>query len=254
MPCGPGTRPRELGPERFGQEVAAKDRGRGRGRNGYGNGNGNGGGGVQGQGMAGPPRGREAVAVPVAASAPSNATVEEVVEIPKVSPLRGGQLEGTLKVIIGSTEDLDAEAAAAMPPPDAWLGDMPPLEPLAGPEEPAVFAALGAESSDAPPLPDEARAVVARAAVATTTQLEAGPDQVLHIRFGSASSERIVAAFGELKSLIKSRPGNTPVVLHIPAGGGREQEMRLGVRIAYDAELVAQVQRTFEGLLQLQLA
>jgi hypothetical protein len=83
--------------------------------------------------------------------------------------------------------------------------------------------------------------------------VSAGPDQVLHIRFGSASNERIVAAFRELKAVIKSRPGSTPVVLHIPAGSGREQEMRLGVGIAYDAELLAEVDRRFGPLLELRL-
>ncbi len=120
--------------------------------------------------------------------------------------------------------------------------------------EPPTLQDLAPDNADAPPLPDEARAAVARAAAATTTPREAGPDQVLQIRFGAASNERIVAAFGELKELIKSRPGNTPVVLHIPAGSGKVQEMRLGVRIAYDAELVAEIDRQFGGLLSLRLA
>lgn len=76
---------------------------------------------------------------------------------------------------------------------------------------------------------------------------------MLHIRFAAAPDERVVDAFGELKALIKSRPGSTPIVLHIPAGAGRAQEMRLGVGIAYDAELVAEVSRRFGSLLQLQL-
>ena len=63
-----------------------------------------------------------------------------------------------------------------------------------------------------------------------------------------------MAAFSELRALIKSRPGATPVVLHIPAGPGRTQEMRLGVGIAYDAELLAEVGRSFGNLLQLRLA
>ena len=63
-----------------------------------------------------------------------------------------------------------------------------------------------------------------------------------------------MAAFGELRALIKSRPGATPVVLHIPAGPGRSREMRLGVGIAYDAELLAEVGRRFGSLLELRLA
>jgi hypothetical protein len=84
--------------------------------------------------------------------------------------------------------------------------------------------------------------------------LEAGPDQVLHVRFGDAPSERIVDAFGELRGIIRSRPGPTPVVLHIPAGASRTHEMRLGVGIAYDAELVAEVHRSLGSLVKLQLA
>jgi hypothetical protein len=129
-----------------------------------------------------------------------------------------------------------------------------PDEPLSGPGDLPAFSGLVPERDDAPALPDEARSAVASAAVAVTMPLEAGPDQVLHIRFASASDERIVAAFGELRSIIKSRPGSTPVVLHIPAGPGRTQEMRLGAGVAYDAELVAAVSRSFGGLLQLSLS
>jgi len=92
--------------------------------------------------------------------------------------------------------------------------------------------------------------LLARAAVASTVPVEAGPDQVLHIRFANAPSEHIVTTFGELRSLIKSRPGSTPVVLHIPAGPGRTQEMRLGVGIAYDGELLGGVSRELATAVQ----
>jgi hypothetical protein len=113
---------------------------------------------------------------------------------------------------------------------------------------------LSADGDDEPPLPDEAAAAIASAAAATTIPVEAGPDQTLHIRFADAPDERIVAAFTELRGLIKARPGATPVVLHIPAGPGRSREMRLGVGIAYDADLLAEVSRSFGSLLQLRLA
>jgi hypothetical protein len=138
-----------------------------------------------------------------------------------------------------------------MPPPFDLLDG--PAEPLSGPSEPPAFSGLAPDGRDEPPLPEEARAAVASAATATTTPIEAGPGQVLHIRFAPAPDDRIVAAFGELKALIKSRPGSTPIVLHIPAGAGRAQEMRLGVGIAYDAELLSEVNRRFESLIQLQL-
>ncbi len=62
-----------------------------------------------------------------------------------------------------------------------------------------------------------------------------------------------MAVFGELKGVIRARPGTTPIVLHIPAGVGRTQEMRLGTGIAYDTELLAEVTRRFGALLELRL-
>jgi hypothetical protein len=44
------------------------------------------------------------------------------------------------------------------------------------------------------------------------------------------------------------------VVLHVPAGGGREQPMQLRAGVAYDAELLSEVQRRVGGLVLLQLA
>ena len=131
------------------------------------------------------------------------------------------------------------------PPQDSFE----PFEPLSGLAAPPAFDALAPDGSEEPPLPDDASAAVMQAAVAVTAPVEAGPHQVLHVRFAPASDEAIVAAFGQLKALIMSRPGGTPVVLHIPAGSGRTQEMRLGAGIAYDADLLAEVERRFEGLL-----
>jgi DNA polymerase-3 subunit alpha len=250
----------ELGPERFGQAVAAGDRGRGRRRR---NGNGNG-------------NGRGATAAPMApvgsAGTPAPSPVETLV-IPRVSPLRGSQPDGTITVTIGGPPSAPRRPAASasrpapvptrapapseLPPP---LEALPPLdvrdgavEPIGAASEPASVHSLAPDAPDEPPLPEEHRSVVAAAATAATRPTEAGPGQVLHIRFARASDDRIVAAFSELKALIKARPGQTPVVLHIPAGGGRAQEMRLGVGIAYDAELLSEVDRGFAGLLQLDL-
>jgi hypothetical protein len=175
----------------------------------------------------------------------------ERLTIPRVSPLRGSQQAGTITVTIGGPP-----VAAMRPPFDPSPVDAPPPEPpepISGPSQPPAFEGLAPSADDEPPLPDEPRAAVATAATAPTTPTEAGPDQVLHVRFGSAPDDTIVAAFRDLKALIKSRPGDTTIVLHIPAGSGRAQEMRLGVGIAYDAELLAEVRRRFGGLLQLQL-
>jgi DNA polymerase-3 subunit alpha len=231
----------------FSQEVAAGDRGRrgGRRRNGSGDGRGNGAGG--------------AATTRPAAGAPVTPTPVETMVIPRVSPLRGSEPSGTITLTIGGPPQQPARAdgPAVEPvsaPPPLDLPAQEPLEPVTGPSQPPAFDGLAADGSEEPPLPDEASAAVASAAGAGTVPVTAVPDQVLHIRFASASDERMVSAFEELKGLIKSRPGDTSVVLHIPSGPGRTQEMRLGVRIAYDAELVAEIGRRFNGLLQLQLA
>jgi hypothetical protein len=146
---------------------------------------------------------------------------------------------------------LDGPAGDTRPPLE-----LPPqevVEPLAGPNQPPAFEDLDPAGSDEPPLPDELSVAVASAARAATVPLEAGPGQVLHVRFAPASDERLLAVFGELKDLLKSRPGSTPITLHIPAGSGRTQEMRLGVGVAYDTELVSEVRRRFGDLLQLTL-
>jgi DNA polymerase-3 subunit alpha len=246
------------GPEAFEQEVAAAERGGGRGRR---NGNGRWSSGasarsaVEGGGQPGAPG---LVAVPMGVGPAGGG---EVLTIPKVSPLRGSLPQGTMTITIGgpiprrgAAPQLAAPVRVApfsppmddLPPPG--FGDQPPLPEDAGHEPPFTDVA------DEPPFPDEALAAVVRAAADTTTPVEAGPDQTLHIRFAEAPDERIVAAFAELRTLIKSRPGATPVVLHIPAGRGRSHEMRLGVNIAYDAELLAEVGRSFGSLIELRLA
>jgi hypothetical protein len=259
----------EKGQEAFAQEVAAGERGRRGGRRRDGNGRGGNGYGRPGVLSDAPP-----AVIPVEAADPSAA---ETMVVPRVSPLRGSQPEGTITVTIGaappgrpapwggSTVAPDRSPAPLdqTPPPDRSPPplemppplDLPtsgPVEPVSGPSQPPAVVEL-APDSDEPPLPDEARAAVASAARAATAPVEARPGQVLHIRFAPAPDERIVSVFAELKGVIKSRPGSTPIVLHIPAGAGRSQEMRLGVGIAYDAELLAEINRRFGDLLQLQL-
>jgi hypothetical protein len=51
-----------------------------------------------------------------------------------------------------------------------------------------------------------------------------------------------------------AHPGDTAVVLHLPAAGGRSQQMQLRTRVAYDAELVATIQRRLGGVVTLELA
>ena len=246
-----------LGPEAFAQAVSAGDRSRrGPRRSGNVRPNGSPSGGPSGQ--HGSPNGQ-----PSTDAAP--ATAESLV-IPHVSPLRGSQPDGTLVVTIGSPARGRPAVVAtttarptAMPPAPS---DVParsglsvgPPEPVSGRQEPAAFAVLAPDRDEEPPLPDDVGSAIVEEAAAPTAATEAGPGQVLHIRFSDAPNERIVAAFSELRELIKSRPGPTPVVLHIPAGAGRAHEMRLGVGIAYDAELLAEVRRRFGDLLELRLA
>ena len=141
---------------------------------------------------------------------------------------------------------MDGELATA-------IAERPPAEPVTGPEPPAAFDGLAADANEEPPLPEEAGAAITLAGQATTQPVEAGPGQDLHVRFVAGPNDRIVAAFAELRTIIKSRPGQTPVVLHIPAGGRQVQEMRLGVGIAYDTELLGQIERQLGALVSLEL-
>jgi len=240
-----------LGPDRFREAVEAGDRTRrGRRRGWDGDGAANGGG-------SGPGQRPTLVAVPMgverspAGPADGPAAPAETREIPVVSPLRGSQPTGTRTVTIGGPPAPRTNGAAALPlPPRPIVAP----EPVSGASEPAGLASLAAASDDEPPLPDEARDRVVGAARDGTAPMEAGPGQVLHVRFASAPSDRLVAAFEGLRSVLKAHPGATPVVLHIPAGTSREQEMRLGPGVAYDAELLAEIERRLGGLLRLGLA
>ena len=121
--------------------------------------------------------------------------------------------------------------------------------------EPASLDALGRDGAEEPPWPDEAAARLVRDAEAETPAVEATAGQTLHIRVRPAPPDRVVESFRALRELLHDRPGETPVVLHIPAGGGREQRMELRTGVAYDAELLPEVRRRLgEGLVDLHLA
>ncbi len=246
------------GEEQFALEVAAGDRGRrgGRRRDGNGNGNGQDRSGQNGNGTplgaGGPPVSAASTAASLATNGPSSV---ETIIIPKVSPLRDSDVSGSITVTIGGTavRQPAQRSGGRLPPPQA-TAEPATADPASRSDGHPAFAALAEEGSDELPLPDELNAATASAAAASTVPVEAGPGRVLHIRFAAAPDDAIVAAFGGLKALIKSRPGSTPVVLHIPAGAGRAQEMRLGVGIAYDTELLAEIGRRFRGLLLVTLS
>jgi hypothetical protein len=182
-------------------------------------------------------RGGEPVAVGPGPSVAATGTDEIRPGVPRVSPLR-------------------AEAREA--------GDLPrivPAEPIPTYDEPAGFASAAGPTdgafgeADEPALPDEARARVVQASQALTSQVESQPDQILHVRFGSATSDRLVLAMETFKTLLRERPGATRVVLHVPApSGGGSLPMELSRKVAYDAELLSEVRRRLgEGLVDLTL-
>ncbi|HUG48543.1 MAG TPA: DNA polymerase III subunit alpha [Candidatus Limnocylindria bacterium] len=172
-----------------------------------------------GPGTAGPPM--SPPPPPSVAGAPA-AVSPEVRTVPRVSPLRGGGGEGTVEVLIGERR---------LPSPPVRL------------PQPTSLAAVAAGDAEEPPLPDEVRHELERSEQAATVPLQAAPGQALHIRFVSAPQEDIVDGFRTLREIIRQHPGETGVVLRIPAGDGRERRMDLRLGVAYDAELLAQIRR-----------
>ncbi len=207
------------GEEAFARQVAAGDRGagrRGRAPGTNGNGSGVGGGTVNG--------GRTLVAV-----GPGMTADEHGAAVPFVSPRR-------------------AEATATLPA-------IAPAEPVSTyPETRGVMASRDTE--DDPSVPDEARAAIL-AGTTSDVPVEARPDAVLHVRFaGSAAPDRVVGAMEAFKAVLRTRPGTTRVVIHVPAAGpGDTLPMELRRGVAYDTELLAEVRRRLgDGLIELQLA
>ena len=210
------------GPASFASEVAAADRGRGRGPNADRGSNGDRGGWRRDQpgGQDRFPRPTPVVGQPVAVGPGHPSPVAPAV---MVSPLRGGA------------------ALAGLPP-------IEPGEPLSG--EFIELVSIGPET-DEPALPDEARNRAQAEASAPTAPTEAGPSQVLHVRFsGGATAERTME---ELRGLIRARPGGTRVVLHVPGVRGGDLPMELRSGVAYDAELLAEVSRRLGSGVELQL-
>jgi hypothetical protein len=59
----------------------------------------------------------------------------------------------------------------------------------------------------------------------------------------------------ELRAVLKAHPGATRVVFHVPQPNGETFPMEVRFAVAYDAELVAEVQRRLgEGLVRLEIA
>jgi hypothetical protein len=57
------------------------------------------------------------------------------------------------------------------------------------------------------------------------------------------------------RQLVRERPGETRVVVHVPAPGGAALPMELRTSVAYDADLLDEVRRRLgEGVVDLSLA
>lgn len=258
------------GAEAFAQEVAAGDRGGGRRRGGPGANNAawQGGNGTRERSTSWAPAAIPAAPVGVMASAsgdvppvavgPGPGAVtrgREAVGPGAVSPAAADRNE--VRPGVPRVSPLRAEAQFA-----TTLPRINPAEPIPTYDEPAGFHPIAAngnvrfdEADSEPPLPDEARARAALASQAPTSQIESQPDQTLHVRFGGATSDRLVLAMETFKTLLRERPGGTRVVLHVPApSGGGSLPMELSRKVAYDAELLSEVRRRLgEGLVDLTL-
>jgi hypothetical protein len=159
-------------------------------------------------------------------------------DVPFVSPLRAdAPVEAVPVATSGSASGLPAIA---------------PAEPIPTYVEPPTGADRDDEH-DEPALPDEARSQAADAATRATLPIEAGPNQVLHVRFGGPSADRILEAMRWFRELIRNRPGDTRVLVHLDVAGLEALPMELRP-VAYDAELLADVRRRFgEGVVELSL-
>ncbi len=160
----------------------------------------------------------------------------------------------------GAPTAAPARAGVAVSPLRA--DDRPaPFAPIAPPEpiptyvETSASDPLDDDRDVEPAVPDEARArIVDQAPV--SAPVDARPDAILHVRFvRSAAPERVVSAMEAFKGVLRDRPGETRVVIHIPGPGGEPRPMELRRGVAYDAELLAEVRRRLgEGVVDLQLA
>jgi hypothetical protein len=138
--------------------------------------------------------------------------------------------------------------------PVATLPPIAPAEPVATYQD-AHGTDAGADHDIEPALPDEARSrVVAEAAAATEPTEAAAPGSVLHVSFGGVPAAQLVAAMKAFRQLTLDRPGETRVVVHVPAVAGGTLPMELRNGIAYDADLLAEVRRRLgEGVVDLRL-
>jgi len=270
-----------LGSEAFARQVATGDRGRGPRRSGgWSNGTGgshgatlaaavrssSGSGGPAASGVApaaGPGRAATAVvdAPMMEAPAGDRPTTDQTAGPPqvagrrtslRVSPLRPEVRPAEFSGPYGTAVDpllatVEAEASAPIAP----------AEPVPTYLEPSGLTIPAGERDDEPPLPDEARERIVDATTGPTAPVEAGPGRVLHVHFSAtADTDRLVGAMEELRSVLRERPGTTPVVVHLPQASRRDAlPMPLRGGVAYDVDLLAEVSRRLAtGIVELRLA
>jgi hypothetical protein len=138
----------------------------------------------------------------------------------------------------------------------------PPVatSPVAGPTAVRISPlreeeADGTDDSEEAPLPDDIARALPTAPSAPTAALDASPGTRLHVRFTAFGQDRLVPVFEEVARALRERPGETPVVLHIPLGPGQEETMEARYRVAYDPELLAEIGRRIDpALVTLDLA
>ncbi len=148
---------------------------------------------------------------------------------------------------------LRADAPAADPGQPSFPS-IAPAEPIPTYQEPPDFDMLTpAGDRDEASLPDEARDRAAGALAAPTQPTDAAAG-VLHVRFKGRESDRLLEAMRTFRELIRQRPGETPVLVHVELWGSATLPMALKP-VAYDGELLAEVRRRLgEGIVELNLS
>jgi hypothetical protein len=237
------------GPEAFARQVAAADRG---GRRAPAGGNGTSYGAPRFSQPGSPPP------VPPAEAAGPGAPIRPLVGVGPGAAARPPVGPGSVAPVVGAA--LPRRQVPYVSPRrggGAGSVDLPPIAP-AEPVAAHVELPGGVRPSDdrdEPPVPDEARARIVADATADAP-VDAGPNTVLHVRFASvAPSDRVVVAMETFKAVLRDRPGETRVVIHVPGpGGGTALPMELRRGVAYDAELLAEIRRRLgEGIVEIHL-
>ena len=192
-----------------------------------------------------------------AASAPP--TESAALPVLRVSPLRPEARSPEFLGPYGTAVEPAGNVAVltATPAPTSVAAPIAPAEPVPTYLEPAGVIPGGGDRDDEPPLPDEATQGLLGRTAAATVPVEAAPGRILHVHLSpTAGTERLVGAMEEVRSLLRERPGQTRVVVHLPQGSGQDDlpmELRNGV--AYDADLLAELSRRLAtGIADLRLA